>query len=304
MKTLFSSLLLVILLSCNRDNIDDKSKRNPNWVWWVDAKTLKGEWIPVSDSTTVKNGRCTTFYFNGLKYSEGKLVNSKLVDTAYYYDLKGQPYGYRIIKPDTSFLYYFKDGHVKSYLQDGSLTQEGLIKNHTYTNQWIFYYKNGNKKFDRDYLNGTGWEVRYYENGQMRDSGYHYGDSIDYIFKSWYENGQIEKIASWKNSKKDGVLKEYSEEDDQIQSSLKEISNWKNDLEDGMALMYYKSGSISDSGYFKEGKEVGVSKRWYDNGQLELKTIYENGSPIYQVKYDEEGNFIRDTVISVKINSN
>ena len=84
----FLIISLVILYGCN-SGIEDKSKRNENWCWWVDAKTGKVQWIPISTYTTVENGQYTLFYFSGVVYEKGKLVKGQKVDTVFKYDLKG-----------------------------------------------------------------------------------------------------------------------------------------------------------------------------------------------------------------------
>ena len=56
MKHLLFALFVFLFFSCNQSGINDKSKRNENWIWWVDKTTGVGEWIPAADQTTVKDG--------------------------------------------------------------------------------------------------------------------------------------------------------------------------------------------------------------------------------------------------------
>ena len=84
MKRLLIFIFFTFLLwSCNHNSIDDKEKRNENWCWWVDAKTNKGEWIPIKDETTVEKGKYTLFYSNGNLREKGKLNSGKRIDTIY-----------------------------------------------------------------------------------------------------------------------------------------------------------------------------------------------------------------------------
>jgi len=39
MKHYLIIITSIFFLSCDNNNINDKSKRNENWAWWIDAKT-------------------------------------------------------------------------------------------------------------------------------------------------------------------------------------------------------------------------------------------------------------------------
>ncbi|MDI9320946.1 MAG: hypothetical protein QM530_10825 [Phycisphaerales bacterium] len=76
--------MLILLIGCNAESGNDASKRNADWVWWVDEHTGKGEWIKSGDQTTVKDGKYTKFYFNGNVYSKGGLKNGVDIDTIFF----------------------------------------------------------------------------------------------------------------------------------------------------------------------------------------------------------------------------
>lgn len=236
MKVFFFSVTLIfVFISCKSD-INDKKYRNDKWAWWIDAKTGKGQWIPLSNKPTWQNGKYTKFYTTGEVYEIGKIKNGKHVDTTYFYDLNNKLLDYRLIKSNDTSYYFINDGKVKIYNQDKSLLAEGIIQNHTYGDKWIKYYHNGNKEFTDDYINGTGWEVTYYENGQIQDSIYHQrGFDSGVVLKSWYSNGQISEIADWKGGVSNGAYKKY-----------------------------YQNGQLQKSTFFINGKEEGTSKEWYE----------------------------------------
>ncbi len=131
-----------IFISCKSD-VNDKSKRNDKWAWWVDANSNKGTWIPLSDHPTWRNGAYTKFYFNGKVYEKGIIRNGKNVDTIYSYDLNGFLYSYGIVKLDSTTYYYVKDGYIKILRPDSTIYAEGVIKDHTNKGKWTSYYKNG-----------------------------------------------------------------------------------------------------------------------------------------------------------------
>ena len=49
------TLLTIVLYSCNK-GINDSSKRNENWVWFVDKPTGQGIWIPLGGKAILENG--------------------------------------------------------------------------------------------------------------------------------------------------------------------------------------------------------------------------------------------------------
>ena len=67
-------LLLILIYGCNAD-INDRDKRNENWVYWLDSKTGKSSWIPVSDQTTVKDGKYISFYSFQFFYGKTHSLN-------------------------------------------------------------------------------------------------------------------------------------------------------------------------------------------------------------------------------------
>lgn len=42
-------LFIVFVYGCGNKGINDESKRNENWIWWVDKTTGIGTWVEVSN---------------------------------------------------------------------------------------------------------------------------------------------------------------------------------------------------------------------------------------------------------------
>lgn len=294
MKQIFyCTIISAALLSCgqNKNDINDKSKRNANWKWWVDNSTGKGEWVAIGgDSTTLKNGSYTTFYFNGVKCEEGKLLYGKKVDTLFAFDLKGEPDFYQIADLDST-IYFYKDGYRKVYYRDGKLLAESQIKNHKYYGILINYYKNGNRKFVRNYLRDSGLTIQYYENGNLKDSALEFDNSgKGRICKSWFESGQIKSIVSWnwKTGKQEGITQRFYETDNKLEPILESSVNWKEGLWDGLTLLYFPNGQLQDSINFVKGKKEGVGKSWNEDGKLVLINIYEQDKILKSESFDEK----------------
>ena len=291
LKIILSTFFLFFIISCNQDknNINDKSKRNANWEWWVDKESGKGEWIALGgDSITLKNGSYTTFYYDGQKCEEGKLLNGKKIDTLFAFDLKGELDFFKLADLDST-IYFFKDGYKKVYYRDGKLLAESQIKNHKYYGILINYFKNGNRKFVRNYIKDSGWNVQYYENGQIKDSAKEFNNlGKGRICKSFFENGQIKSIVNWnfETGLQEGNTKRYIETSDKLNSIIESSVDWKNGLWDGSTFLYHSNGKISDSITFIKGKYEGYGKSWDENGKLILMNFYRHDTLINSENYE------------------
>jgi antitoxin component YwqK of YwqJK toxin-antitoxin module len=293
---------LFILIGCKQD-INDKSKRNGDWAWWVDAKTGKGQWIRGGNETTVKDGIYTLFYPNGNIYEEGKKIDGKDVDTIFKHDINGVLNEYNFINPkkpchyyldgtDTIYSYILHDGIYKSYYSDGAISENGFSKNHLLYGLLTAYYPDGKVRFLRNNIKDSAWKKDYYEDGQIKDSGFAFhNDEIFYIYKSWYENGVPEQEVEWKNGIQDGIMKVYYENN----GKLKSKSTWKNNIKDGVVLIYYENGFLKDSFNMVNGVAEGIEKTWYEDGKLDLIAFVQKGKVILEKKYDEDGILVRDT---------
>jgi antitoxin component YwqK of YwqJK toxin-antitoxin module len=282
-------IAILIFSSCNRDNINDSSKRNMNWVWWVDAHTGKGKWIPTGYATTVKDGTFTRFYITGQIFETGKYKDGIEVDTAFYYDFKAQIIYYRVVKSgDSIYDYYMNDGPIKLYLQRGSLFKDETIKDHKAIGQLTAYYENGNKKF-QDYVEDTGWQVEYYEDGQLKDSGYDEPGRNQAPYKSWYENGQVSYIINGRDGIAYGPVIQYYE-NGQIKDSAYFIDN----SEEGTAKHWYNNGHLQYVGEIKNNQKDGIITAYYESGEVNKISVFKTGSLINQKVYGKDGKLIID----------
>ncbi|MGV9004412.1 hypothetical protein [Flavobacterium sp.] len=305
-------LTLISIYGCQNVDINDLSKRNENWVYWIDKKTGKASWVPITDDeTTLKDGKYTMFYSKGSIYKKGKLKNGKDIDTLYFYDLNEKLIQYLLVKSDKH--YYIKNGPYVSYSQNGKIFEKGIVENHQIGNEWTSYFDNGKIDWTKKLVNGTGWNYWYYENGQISDQNYHVNGKTDGEVRTWFENGQIKEISNWKDSLQDGMYQTYYEN-----GQPKEKVNWINDKRDGKSEKWYKNGQKSEVMYFKAGLEDGEFLQWHPNGnrkailkfisgQVDGKgtTYFENGKikaeGFYKdgkrngmfIEYDENGKVIK-----------
>ena len=261
-KILILTFILISLYGCMDADINDSSKRNENWVYWVDKKTGKASWVEIAgDETTLKDGRYTMFYAKGTIYKIGKLKNGKDIDTIYFYNLEEKPIQYLLVKPDTLIHYYVNNGPYISYYQNGEIFEKGKIENHNLGSEWTKYFDNGKIDWTKKLVNGTGWNYWYYRNGQISDANFHAKGKTHGEVKTWYENGQIKEISHWKNGIQDGTYETYYEN-----GKPKEKVNWINDKRDGKSESWYENGQKEQVLFYKAGLEDGEVLQWHLNG--------------------------------------
>jgi len=291
MKSKLSIVLIAAcLLSC-KDNLNDKSKRNQNWAWWIDATTGKASWVHVNEGDPVKNGKYTLFYFNGNVYQKGKRVDGKDVDTIFYFDVNGGLAEYEVIKADTTLQYYVKNGPARLFFSDGKTTAIGVIKDHQIGDKWQHYLHNGHPDYIKNINNGTGWLTWYYDNGKVKDSDY-YEDEKSFNITHWNENGHLKSSDEFKDHNLNGLHKEFYD-DGNIEVTGYTVNGKRN----GEEKFWYEDGKLQATKYQINGIPNGPQTTYSENGKIELTGNYLNGKADGDFKkYDENGKVVRELV--------
>ena len=84
------------------------------------------------------------------------------------------------------------------------------------------------------------------------------------------------------------ILQKY----DNIQGIVYYYDKETNELFTGKASWILKFNNQKFEGSYKDGQLHGISKIWYENGNLAEETIYEKGVFISKVSWDENGIII------------
>jgi antitoxin component YwqK of YwqJK toxin-antitoxin module len=63
---------------------------------------------------------------------------------------------------------------------------------------------------------------------------------------------------------------------------------------EGITKTYYESGQLEWEGNYKDGKREGIGREYYQSGQLKEEAYIMNRALISQKKYDENGNLESD----------
>lgn len=231
-KTLFYSLVVICLSSCNSDDINQPENRNKDWVWFVEKGKSKGRWIKLDyskNSNLLANGDCTLFYNNGIKREQYKLDKYGYADTTFCFNLKGEPSHYYYQSGEEIINYIYNQGSFTAFLADTSISLTGITVNHELTEiewhekmgQFIELVKNSKNSWDEVNV------VFAYGNKIIR------GSEGDFILKS--------KVDSLKNLVNSKIL---------LQDSL---INYCKKLEVDKSIKSLKSETIS---FIKTNKNI------------------------------------------------
>ncbi|MBK8805462.1 MAG: toxin-antitoxin system YwqK family antitoxin [Bacteroidales bacterium] len=159
-----------------------------------------------------------------------------------------------------------KEGYWKIYFSESKIKEEGLYTENLKEGRWISYYLNGNVKQIVTYEKGLahGNVKMYYDNGLVSEEGFWNGKEKCWVgeYKFYFENGNP------------NYLWYYSE----------------NGKRTGVQRYFHENGKLSIEGEWKDGAEVGVIKKYYDNGTIKSEEVFFAGKmDVSSVKiYDKQ----------------
>jgi len=233
------------------------------------------------------NGYNIFYYPNGMKSSEGTLVNGK------------------------------PDGYWKSYNEKGILVSEGNRKNFLLDSVWVFYTPSGEKSMEISYLGGkkNGLKKQYSEDETVVEEWRN--DTLVNAIKAFYKTGELKRFTPLTDGKPHGLEKEFDKTGLVIAVSKyyagilgkREFINRtdKFGLKQGSWKYFWENGNLKEEGAYQNDKKNGYFKYYDEAGnfkyvekydkdnlivdapetrQLEVKTVYHpNGKPAITATY-------------------
>jgi antitoxin component YwqK of YwqJK toxin-antitoxin module len=128
------------------------------------------------------------------------------------------------------------------------------------------YKENGRHEIETVLYNQFIIREGYYSNGNLSWKSFHnlfeYGGAQDGNTYSWYENGKMKSVKTFKNGKLEGFEKYFYRN-----GNLMYKYHYKNSKLDGLQREYYKSGQLFKEIYIEDGKLITI-KEYYRNGEL------------------------------------
>ena len=191
---------------------------------------------------------------------------------------KGVSFGPELIK---QYEGYWKngdrDGHGKSFYEDGKQQYDGQWKSNKMEGLGKFYDKTGVQIYEGELKSGIkdGYGMFYYsENCSKKYEGYFKSNLCDYIGTQYSKTGQIiykggfknnlwnskgifydeqgfvKYSGAWKDSKREGKGKGFYKDSNQVEYD----GYWNKDARDGKGVSYYPNGVIKYDGYWSQSK--------------------------------------------------
>jgi len=202
------------------------------------------------------NGYNIFYYPNGVKSSEGTLVNGK------------------------------PDGYWKSYNEKGTLVSEGNRKNFLLDSVWIFYSPSGDKSMEISFKEGkkNGPRKQYFNDETVVEEWKE--DTLINAIKAYYLSGELKRLTPLVDEKPHGLEKEFNKEGLVIVVSKyfagilgkREFINRtdKFGLKQGNWKYFWDNGNLQMEGSFQNDKKKGYFKYYDDYGNFKYVEKYDN----------------------------
>ena len=114
----------------------------------------------------------------------------------------------------------------------------------------------------------------WWNNGQLEGEGHYKDGDVFGLVRSWHRNGKLEAEINTKDGKMDGLSRSWHPN-----GQLGDERNYKSDQQEGLQRSWYSNGQLKQETNVKDGKQDRVWKKWYENGQLWVENNYKNGMP-------------------------
>jgi len=232
---------------------------------------------------------------NLIKILESMHASESYFNSNWLYTLKDENPTYkRTILKDGS-LYEITDSWIagEKYMRGTYKDQIGTI----HQGQTIWYYKNGNKKYLKNYeankLNGE--YVSYHENGNIFWKGMYKNGMYEGKWEGFYENGTTMSEKLWSEGKLmsinyftdpngktlltngTGTYKEIN-----IDGSISYEVSYENNKLHGQYKELHKNGKIKTKGTYWNNKKDSVWYYYNENGEEEKSDLWERGQRVSQ----------------------
>jgi uncharacterized protein len=236
------------------------------------------------------DGYWKSYYENGKIKSEGNRKNFEIDSTWNFFSEEGK----RIL--EVNYKYGKKNGLKITYL-DKETVKENFV-NDVKEGYTRFYYPDGKLKMEVPFVKGLeqGLAKEYSPEGNIITLiEYKKGFVVErmkinrkdqnnlkqgkwYIF---YDNGNVKTEGIYKDDKKNGYFKEYTESGDLVSVSKYVMDVKQEDAEEITKLdvvnEYYPDGKLKASGTYRNGVPEGIRREYGKDGTIEKSFIYRSG---------------------------
>lgn len=263
------------------------------------------------------HGYWNFYHSNGLKKSEGELVNGVRDGVwKFYYKTGG-------LKEESTYK-NGKEIYFKTFYENNNSKLEFPIKDDQIEGELKSFYANGNVNMVKNFKGGkpNGLETHYFRTGQKEISYNNNNDVYDGDIVEYYDNGKISsKFKLVKSERQDKFEEFYNNSENSIYCT----GNYKDNVKVGEWKYFFRNGKVSSYGslnsdgrkdgewktfyenekplsieVFTDGKFNGVQKYYDDDGLLWEEYTYKKGKLQGYKAYKKDGSIICDNKINGK----
>ena len=152
---------------------------------------------------------------------------------------------------------------------------------------WVYYFNNGAKMADVNYLNGNGGDLgktgipingreglfnSYYKNGNPEAINPYKSGKLNGLCTFYYENGNKEEVSNYTAGKLEGLCNTFYEN-----GKPKDVRNYKADELEGVFNSFYENGKPKDVRNYKAGKFDGLTTNYNEMGLKTFEINYSDG---------------------------
>ena len=179
-------------------------------------------------------------------------------------------------------------GSAKYYESDtGKLGSEGNYKNGKKDGVWIFYFKNGNKKWVGNYKDDqiSGELIQYEENGIIISKENYEDGKLVGKYEYYHDNGRLRLTGELLDGKDNGEKISYWSN-----SNKKSVENFKMNIKNGTEEQYYIDGQLSTKGEWSEGYKDKTWVWYYPDGTKMREENFDYKILSSIAEWEEDGN--------------
>jgi antitoxin component YwqK of YwqJK toxin-antitoxin module len=120
------------------------------------------------------------------------------------------------------------------------------------------------------------------------------------VFKSWYDNGVLHKVARYKNKKLSGVQEVYN-----TKGELQNTMTYSDGVLNGESVIYFDNGNKYRVTNYQDDEINGERKKYRKDGRLWSTQTYQNSMPENNLKeYAENGELKKTPILIVNKKAN
>lgn len=177
-----------------------------------------------------------------------------------------------LVRSTTQYKNGLPDGGFQVFHIGGNVIEEGTFLSGKLSGRHRRFDLAGKIIEETHYLDGrrSGPRTRFFESGQIETIEDFEGDKLLGI-RNYYENGQIRTSREWSNFDCSRV-REYSDRG----FLLSEIE-YSSELRHGRELIYDELGILFSEGFFVYGSPSGTHRMFWNNSNVKLNSVFENG---------------------------